>query len=94
MLKNKRITVSRILDEDWFTYWELEDVVLNSTDQWFLIFEDVGYLNKLTESVYICHDPEIKQELLASKKRRDLWKKFGAGDAKSNKLGYNDPIRK
>jgi hypothetical protein len=86
MLKNKRITVSRILEEDWFTDWELDEVIFDTADQWFLVFEYVGYLNKFTESVYICHDPETKQELLASKKRRDLWKKFESADVKNSTL--------
>ncbi|MCO7125233.1 hypothetical protein NIE88_05525 [Sporolactobacillus shoreicorticis] len=86
-MQNTLITVSEILNKDWFTEWELEDIVLDSADQWFLIFEDVGYLNKLTESVYICHDPEIKQKLLAPKKRRDLSKKFGSAGEKNNTPG-------
>jgi hypothetical protein len=86
MLRNKLITVSRILDEDWFTDWELDEVICDTADQWFLVFEYVGYLNKFTESVYICHDSEIKQELLASKKRRGLWKEFGSAGKKNNTL--------
>lgn len=91
---SEAITLSEILNNDLFTYWELENVVLDSADRWFLIFENVGYLDKLTESVYICHDPEIKQKLLASKKRRDLWRRFGAGDENSNMHGCIDQKRK
>jgi hypothetical protein len=54
---------------------------------WYLTFDWVGTLKKNDGFVYFVHDPEIKQELLLAPKRRDLWKKFGAGDAKSNKPG-------
>lgn len=89
---SETMTLSRIFNGDLFTYWELEEVVLNSADQWFLVFEYIGEFKN--EWVYICHDPEIKQKLLASKKRRDLWRRFGAGDENSNMHGCIDQKRK
>ncbi|MCL1631819.1 hypothetical protein M3N64_07630 [Sporolactobacillus sp. CPB3-1] len=86
-MQNTLITISEILNEDWFTEWELEGVELDSADQWLLIFEDVGYLNKMTESVYIYHDPAIKQKLLSAPKRHALWKKFGSVGVKNNTPG-------
>jgi hypothetical protein len=84
MLRNKLITVNRILNEEWFTEWELEGIMLDSVESWHLVFEFIGYLKGTNQWVYACHDADITQRLLSSRKRCALLKKFSIGDDKNN----------
>lgn len=74
----KLITIGRVLDEDLFTGWELEKIRYESNEWWHFIFEYIGYLRDTKEWVYICHDPQLRQRLLESKRRSELWKKLGS----------------
>ncbi len=84
--KRSLITISRIFDEDLFTEWELEYVKHESEEWWYFIFEYIGFLRGTDESVYICHDPQLRQSLLLSRRRSALWKKFSTVGMCSSKL--------
>ncbi|EST12210.1 hypothetical protein [Sporolactobacillus laevolacticus] len=85
-MKNKyTYTVKEIFEQGLFTDWELESVVYESNEMWHLTFEWVGFLRESNWSIYLVHDPEIKQKLLLSLKRSELRKKI-ANDSKMTKI--------
>ena len=87
MLKQYEYTLNEVLELGLLTEWEIANIVFESEEMQHLTFDWAGTLKANDHSVYFVHDPEIKQELLGSKKRRDLLKKFGSAGEKNSTHG-------